>query len=309
MVKISVIIVNWNTKQLVLDCINSIKKYTKINTEIIVVDNASTDKSVEAIRVNHPDVLLIQNDKNLGFSRANNIGIKKSQGEYIALINSDVLFINDTLDILYNAINKNKNIGVIVPKLLNKDMSFQPSCREFPRLWNNFCQAFLLHRLFPKSSFIKESFIKNFDYNKTQSVNVVCGCFMLVRKEVIDQVGLLDEDFYFYGEDVEWCKRIKDGGWSIIYNPVVEIIHLGGASTSVDPIKFWIKLYNAQFLYWKKQRKLFFLLYSIKLIHVIIRIILYSFKMFKRPVVKDDQLKLRGYLYILKYLLTFKFLK
>jgi len=309
MIDVSIIIVNWNTKQLVLDCIRTIREKIHKTYEIIVVDNASTDGSQEAIKKKFKDIIIIENKENLGFSKANNIGIKISRGKYIAFVNSDVVLINNVLDLIINFLDKNENVGIIAPKIFNEDLSLQPNCREFPTLWMHFCQAFFLHRILPKLKIIKHSFLTNFDYNKIHFVQVVSGAFFITRKVIIDKCGGLDEEFYFYGEDVEFCKRIYDDGWDIIFYPEAQIIHYGGASSSKDPVKYWIKLFNAYFLYFKKQKKSIFLLFIIKIFHVLIRLIILNIKKITKKINSKELIKLKAQMEIFKYLISLKIFK
>ena len=249
---ISIIIISYNTKALLKQCIESFKKNEDIPFEIIVVDNASKDGSVDMVRRNYPDIKIIENSANIGFAKANNIGIRMSEGNYICLANSDTIVKNDTLISLYNRMKDNKDVGIIGPKLLNIDGTLQLSCKSFPSLWIFTKKALFLHRLFPKSLFWSEEEMPESSHNAESYVDAIAGAFLFVRKKAIDSVGLLDDRFFFYGEDIDWCKRFKLSGWRVMYSPNVAIFHIGGASSINNPIKFYTLLRKAKCYYLDK---------------------------------------------------------
>lgn len=276
MIDVSIIIVNWNTKDLLVDCINIIKDQIKtIKFEIIVVDNNSTDGSQSEIRKKFKDVLLITNDENLGFSKANNIGLKYTNGKYICLLNSDTAVLDNALDKMYAFMEQNKNTGILGPAILNDDQTVRKTCRTFPNLRTEFNWAFRLDKIFPNKKFSAMDLMTYFPHDKTLSVDVVPGSCMFIRKEVIDSEGMLDERFFFYAEDVDICIRYKKKGWNIIYFPDAKIIHYGGRSTSKAPLRFAKQLLIANIQYWKKHYgKLKLACYFlIKFLHYSIRLV------------------------------------
>lgn len=253
MCDVSVIIVNWNTKRHLLQCVNSlISSQSNCAQEIIVVDNASCDGSVGAIAGKFPEVKLIKNKENLGFSRANNIGIRASTGRYLCLINSDVVVLNGCIEKLMEFMDKNLSLGIAGPRILNPDRTLQISCRHFPSIWNNLCQSLGLNYLFPKSALFSEPFMKYWAHDAERGVDVLSGCFWMVRRKAIDEVGLLDEDFFIYGEDMDWCKRFHEAAWDVVFYPEAEAIHFGGASSSNSPIRFNVEMQKADLQYWRK---------------------------------------------------------
>jgi GT2 family glycosyltransferase len=253
MVDVSVIIVNRNTKQKLCDCLKSIfGQPNNYSLEVIVVDNASSDNSQLMIKSEFPSVHLIENEQNVGFARANNIGIKKSTGRYLALINSDVVVLKDCIEKLILRMDENADVGIAGPKILNADNSLQPSCRRFPSLWNNFCQAVGLEILFPRVSFFGGWSMKYSVPDSTKSVDALSGCFWMVRRKSLDDVGLLDERFFMYGEDLDWCKRFHESGWGVTFSPDSQAIHFGGASSACAPIKFYLEMQKADLQYWEK---------------------------------------------------------
>ena len=269
MIDISIIIISWNAKEYLLRCLNSIKKSKiLIKHEIIVLDNASEDGSQDIVENLFPEIKLIKSEINLGFAKANNVAIKESKAPYVCLINSDVEIDAGCIDKLYEYIQKNSSIGILGPKVLNKDGSLQKSFRNAPNIRNSLARALAIDSL---QVLLRRN---NEEQSIPKKVDVLTGCFWLIRREALEQIGLLDESFFIYGEDLDLCKRMWEGGWSVIYYPWVEIIHWGGASSSNAPIDFYIEQQRTNFQYWKKhhskaQQNLFI---CIAIIHHIIRI-------------------------------------
>lgn len=237
---ITVIIVNYNTKSLVINCLKSLftslKKYSdKSEYEVIVVDNGSSDNSVEEVKKYYPEVKLIINSDNLGFARANNQGIKIARGKYILLLNSDTEVDYDTLYNLYKYIDENDQVGVVGNKLVGRDGQIQPSAGFFPSLGKVFFWMTFIDDLPYLNKLIKPYHIetKSF-YKSSKFVDWVTAACMMVRKEAINKAGLLDEKIFMYGEEMEWCYRIKKAGYVIVYNSGSETLHLKGASGSGD---------------------------------------------------------------------------
>jgi GT2 family glycosyltransferase len=250
---VSVVIVNWNAMKYLRDCLNSLlHKESSYTQEIIVVDNASSDGSAEMVQRQFPQVNLIRNTDNLGFARANNIGIDKAGGRYICLVNPDVIVLDNCIENLMRFMDQNPRVGMAGPRILNPDRSLQISCRHFPGIWNNLCQSLGLNRLFPQSAFFSDWLMRYWDHNSIRNIDVLSGCFWMVRREAMSRVGLLDEDFFIYGEDIDWCKRFHNAGWDVIFYPKSEAIHVGGASSSQAPIRFYIEMQKADLHYWGK---------------------------------------------------------
>ena len=221
---VSIIIVSWNVKDLLLKCIESVLFFSKnINFEIIVVDNGSKDGTLEAIKHNFPNVKLISNKKNLGFAKANNQGIKESAGEYVLLLNPDTEFIEDTLYPVLKKMESDKKIGVLGCKLLNTDKTIQSSVRNFPSIQDILVIFFKINKIFPK--LLNKYLAHDFDYSKEQEVNQVMGAFFLVRKKVFEEIGLLGEKYFIWFEEVDFCRRVMQNGWKVLYHPNVKIIH------------------------------------------------------------------------------------
>lgn len=250
---ISVIIVAWNTQKCLVNCLRSLlEDHAGYSQEIIVVDNGSSDGSVETVESEFPHVKLVRNSENLGFAKANNIGIRASTGRYVCLVNSDVIVLDGCVGKLMEFMDQNPNIGMAGPRVLNPDRTLQVSCRHFPTIWNNLCQAFGLNKVFPKSEFFSDWFMDYWNHDSIRSVDVLSGCFWMVRRKALDEVGLLDEDFFIYGEDIDWCKRFHEAGWDMMFYPEAEAIHFGGASSSNAPIRFFLEMQKADLQYWRK---------------------------------------------------------
>lgn len=243
---ISIILVNWNTKQLLLQCLESITEDCKnINAEIIISDNASTDGSVEAVQSRYPEAKIVKNKTNLGFALGNNVAIKHAKGDFICLVNTDVKVTKNCFSRLIHFIDENPKCGIVGPKVLNGDSTHQISTRRDLTLLRTLARTFGLDYIFPSITF--------YPTNKTQTVDVLGGCFWVIRRSALEQVGVLDETFFFYGEDRDYCKRMRNKGWEICYYPKAQIYHYQGSSSSKkDPFRYYLLLENASLLYWRK---------------------------------------------------------
>lgn len=278
---VSVVIVSWNARDYLAECLESLKGdvYEGL-IETIVVDNASTDDSVEMVRQQFPDVKLICNAENLGFSKANNIGIRQCVGEYIALVNSDVHVLKDCITNLVAYCQNQPATGLVGPFIIGSDGKQQRSCRGAPSLWNMLCRALSLDVVFPHSRWFNGYFLGHWDHRTTASVDILSGCFWLAPRRALDDVGLLDESFFIYGEDMDWCKRFRDAGWDVVFVPQAKAIHYGGASSANSPIRFFVEKQKADIQYWRKHhsRIAVAVYYAISLLHHGLRIAGYSLK-------------------------------
>lgn len=231
--ELSVIIINYKTKEMTINCIDSVYEshMQGIEYEVIVVDNASNDGSIEAVALRFPEAIIIQNNENLGFSKANNIGMHRAKGNYILLLNSDTIVEQNTLSKSLKFIKARPRVGALGCKVVLENGQLDAACkRSFPTPANGFYHALKLDIRFPKNERFGEYNLTFVNENKIFSVDCVMGAYMLVPKSVIDQVGMLDEDYFMYGEDIDWCYRIKQGGYQIIYYPEVRIFHYKKAS-------------------------------------------------------------------------------
>lgn len=250
---ISVVIVAWNAKRYLELCLESLASAPPRRTmEVIVVDNASADGSVEMIETKFPWVNLIKSPENLGFSKGNNVAIRQAQGRYIALVNPDVIVFPGCLDALADFLDQNPKVGNVGPRVLNPDMSLQSTCRRFPTLWNNFCSASGLSTRFTNSRFFAGEHMLYFPHDRTLAVDVIVGCFSFIRREAFDSVGLLDEDLFMYGDDVDWCRRARNAGWEVVFYPGAQAIHDRGKTTAPYPVRFAVAQQRSVLHYWSK---------------------------------------------------------
>src|SRR3989339_646309 len=230
-INVSICLVNHNAKALTYDCIDSIYAKTKVPFEIILVDNNSEDKSVLEIKNKHPEIKIINNEKNVGFAAANNQAIRQAVGKYVILLNNDTILKNNALDLMVDYMEKRKNIGILTCKLFEPSGNIQRNCRAFPLspLDTFFGRASILSRVFPNNPITKHNLSLEWDYNSAKSVEWVSGAAMMIRKAVIDKLGMLDENYYIYWEDTDYCKRVKDNNWEIWFLPTAEILHFTGS--------------------------------------------------------------------------------
>ena len=251
---ISVIIVNYNVREFLNNALISLTKALEgYSAEIFVVDNASDDGSVELVQRNFPDVHLIANTSNVGFAKANNQALSLSKGKYLLLLNPDTLVQENTFENLLSFFSAHADAGMLGCKILNPDGSLQLSCRRsFPTPWTAFTKTFGLSTLFPKSKLFARYNLTYLDPDQTYEVDAVSGSFMMVTRDVYDKIGGLDETFFMYGEDLDWCFRVQRSGRKVYYVPAVSIIHYKGESTKRSDIDELNVFYNAMRLFVRK---------------------------------------------------------
>lgn len=245
---------NYNVKSYLEQALRSIVKALKnIPSEIIIVDNASTDGSQAMVRSRFPQIRLIANTENRGFARANNQALKEATGRYVCLINPDTLVREDTFRECLDYMESHPKVGMTGCKILNPDGSLQLACRRsYPTPWVGFTKAVGLSSLFPKSRFFGRYNLTYLDPEETAEVEAISGSFMFVRRKAVDEAGFLDEAFFLYGEDLDWCYRIRKAGWTIIYLPVTQIIHYKGRSAKEAPFDNLRIFYSAMRLFVRK---------------------------------------------------------
>ena len=240
---VSVIIVNWNTKELLRDCLSSVYEHAgNIDYEIIVIDNASTDGSASMVKNDFRQVILIKNSDNRGFATANNQGMTVAKGRYVLLLNSDTIVLDNSIANTVRFADENPRAAVTGCRVLNPDRTLQRTCFMFPSILNMLLSITYLYKLFPKSRFFGREQMTWWGRNDVRQVDVVTGCFMLVRRKAIEQAGMMDEQFFMYGEETDWCYRFRQKGWKVMFAPVGEIIHFGGQSTAQKPVAMIVQL-------------------------------------------------------------------
>jgi GT2 family glycosyltransferase len=235
---ISIVIVNYNAKDFLEKCLRAVFQEMKgVDFEVWLVDNASKDDSLEMVRREFPEVRIIANKENVGFAKANNQAIEKAKGRYIFLLNPDTILLDENLKELVGFLEEHPEAGACGPLVLNNDGSMQRQCkRGDPTFWTSFTYYSGLWRLFPESQWWRKTFGRYFVLDKPDDeaceVDQLSGAAMIVKKEAIDKIGPMSEDYVMYWEDVDWCFRIRAGGWKIYYVPLARITHYGGASGS-----------------------------------------------------------------------------
>lgn len=251
--RVSVVIVVWNAKKYVLECLDSLREHcATVCSEVIVVDNASTDGTPDLVAELYPEFKLIRNQENLGFAKANNIGIAASSGEYVCLVNSDVKFLDNCISPMLDYLSRNPSVGMVGPQMLAADGTVWRSTMRFPTIWNHFSRALGLDIAFKRSRRFGGLLMSDFDHRSTTPVEVLNGWFVVVRRSAIEKVGLLDPQFFMYGEDVDWCYRFHRAGEGVVFFAETGAIHHGGASSSHAPLRFYLELYRATWQYWRK---------------------------------------------------------
>jgi GT2 family glycosyltransferase len=230
MVDISICIVSLNCWGVLKNCLDSLRaSYPAIDREIILVDNASSDGTPEKIRANFPEVQLVQNKYNVGFTKATNQAIALSSGRYILWLNPDTILRPDTLHKMYRFMEANPKVGIVGPKVLNPDGTFQPQCRRgMPTPLASLYYFLKLHRLWPQSPVIGQYLLTYLPVENTNQVDAVSGCCLMARREVWRDIGALDENIFGFGEDIDWCVRAKQVGWEVWYYPESVLIHIKG---------------------------------------------------------------------------------
>ncbi|WP_435922655.1 glycosyltransferase family 2 protein [Paenibacillus sp. DYY-L-2] len=254
---LSIIIVSYNTCRLTVDCLESVYgSETVYSYEVIVVDNASKDDSVQAIQESFPQVRLIANNDNTGFAKANNQAMEIAQGRYVLLLNSDTIVQKDTFQTMIAYMDGHPDLGAAGCKIILPDGTLDKACRRgFPTPSASFYYAFGFSKLFPANPRFNQYQLGYKDPNETYPIDCLVGAFMLVRQETIRQVGRLDETFFMYGEDIDWCYRIKQAGWGIHYHPATYIVHYKGASSRRKPFKIIYEFHRAMWVFHRKHYK------------------------------------------------------
>lgn len=252
--KLSIVIVNYNVKHFLDQCLLSVRKAIDgIDAEVFVVDNNSVDGSVKMLREKYPDIRLIANKTNTGFSKANNQAIRESKGEYVLLLNPDTVVEDDTFKKVIAFMDKHPEAGGLGVKMIDGKGNFLPeSKRGLPTPDVAFFKIFGLSRLFPKSRIFGKYHLGFLDKDKIHEVEVLSGAFMLLRKETLDKTGLLDEEFFMYGEDIDLSYRITQAGYRNYYFPETRIIHYKGESTKKSSINYVIVFYRAMAIFARK---------------------------------------------------------
>jgi N-acetylglucosaminyl-diphospho-decaprenol L-rhamnosyltransferase len=255
---LSIVIVSWNVGELLRRCLLSIEgslssgRGGRLSTQLIVVDNASSDGSAEMIATEFPQVELVANERNLGFTGANNQGIAISDGRYVLLLNPDTEIVGDALAEMVGYMDDQSQVGALGPKLLHGDGRVQSSRRRFPGFQTAFLEGTFLQQWFPNSPVLERYYVLDRADDEVQEVDWVVGACLLMRRTALDQVGPLDEMFFMYSEEMDWCYRVKERGWKVVYLPTAQVIHHEGKSSEqVLPVKH-VQFQRSKVLFFKK---------------------------------------------------------
>lgn len=245
MVNLSVIILSYNTKEMLRKCLIALQaeiaKDTKTKYEVIVVDNASTDGSLPMIEEEFPTVIRIQNKSNVGFAKGNNPGVRVAKGEYVLFLNSDAILEKQTeeypLRFLLSFMDDHPQAGALTCRVNLSNGEIDDAChRGFPTPWNSLCHFSGLGKLFPYSKLINGYHLGYQHLNQVHEIDALAGAFMLVRRKAGDQIGWWDEDYFFYGEDLDFCYELKQKGWKIFFVPDVTVVHYKGVSSGIKDV-------------------------------------------------------------------------
>lgn len=289
-IDLSIIIVSYNVSSLLRNCLLSIYEHQDtLSFEIFVVDNASNDDSVQMVADEFPEVNLIVNTKNKGFAAANNQAISQASGQYTLLLNPDTVVVSGALGRLVKVLDENPQVGIVGPKLLNKDGTLQPSCYSFPNLINYSIYSFASYRLIPKQSRVLPLFLESWDHSYSADIRgFLLGAAIAVRSSLWERVGILDESFFVYGEEKDLCYRAIQAGYKIHFDPVAQIVHHGGQSSKTVERESLIYLYDSlsRFIYLYYSGWYAALLVGILYLGLLAKYVLFSFR--------DTLARLRG---------------
>lgn len=231
MIDLSILIVNWNVRDLLRRCLSSVFAHWQTRKmEVIVVDNGSTDGSREMVRTEFPQVHLIANPDNRGFTAANNQGLSVARGRYVLLLNPDTEVVGNALEVMVAFADAHPDVGVVGPQLLNPDGTVQSSRRRFPTLATALFESTWLQPYAPRR-LLRRYYVLDRSDDEVQEVDWVTGAALMARREAIGQVGPLDEGFFMYSEELDWCRRFREAGWRVVYLPTARVIHHEGKSS------------------------------------------------------------------------------
>ncbi len=251
-IDLSIIIVSWNVSRLLYDCLQSVAvNKGALAVEVIVVDSASSDDTPEMIVREFPWVYLIACDENVGFPRGNNMGMERANGRFILLLNPDTQIVGNALQNMVTYLETHLETGMIGPQLLNSDGTVQSSRRRFPTLRTAFFESTWFEPVAPKS-ILRRFYMQDVDDDETSQVDWVVGACMMTRQEIVKGVGGMDEAYFMYSEELDWCRRIKQAGWDVIYLPEAKVVHHYGKSSDQAVTHRHINFNRAKLRYFRK---------------------------------------------------------
>lgn len=250
---VSVVIVNWNTRDLLHQTLTTLHRETTGTTfETIVVDNGSEDGSADLVRREWPQVTLIASPTNLGFAGGNNLGLRRCRGRHVLLLNSDTIILPNTLGPMARFLDAHPEAGCVGCLHHNEDLTLQRSTGDFPNYVEDGLFYTDLYRLPPVRAYLRRHYIWWGDHDRVREVDWVNGACMMVRREVVEQIGGLDEGYFIYAEEVDWCYCMRRAGWRVYFTPEAEVIHLGGKAMDRVPARRLVLKYTGQYRFYKK---------------------------------------------------------
>ena len=253
---LSIVIISWNVRELLRLCLDSIQESLRgekregLLVETIIFDNGSTDGSADMVREDFPRVHLMESEVNLGFTKGNNLAIGQSEGRYILLLNPDTEVVGDALGTMVAYMEAHPRVGALGPQLLNPDGTTQSSRRRFPTLATAFLESTVLQPWFQGSRILKRYYLLDRLDEEIQPVDWVVGAALLIRRQALHQVGPLDEEFFMYSEELDWCYRLKAQGWEVVYLPTAQVVHQEGRSSE--------QVLPARHIHFQRSKVLFF---------------------------------------------------
>lgn len=254
---VSVIIVNWNTRDLLRNCLKSIYEHGgQIDFRVIVIDNASNDGSAGMVKKDFPQVTLVENSENRGYAAACNQGIRTAGGRYVLILNSDTLICGSAIEKTVRYADEHPEAAVVGCQVWENPKKVQMTCFGFPSVLNLFLDAFALNRIFKQNRFFGREWMLWWGRDSEREVDVISGSFMFVRHEAIDKVGLMDEDYFLYYEETDWCYRLSKAGWKMLFWPGARIIHCHGGrnSSKQEAVKMFVQMQKSCLIFFKKHR-------------------------------------------------------
>ena len=300
---LTVIIVSWNCREDLAACLASLPgANTATSVQIVVVDNASGDGTVAMVEASFPHVRLVKNAENVGFAAANNQALKMSRSRYLLLLNPDTIVHPGAFDVLVRFMDHHPDAWCAGPALANTNGTLQRTGVRFPSLWNIFCESLLLDRMFPMGRLFGAHRELYTDPSKLRKVDYVQGAALLVRQEVIERIGGLDENFFMYFEEADWCYRMRESGGSVFYVPEATVVHLGGETFGHYDERRLVWYHQSLFLFYRKHydRHARFLLRPLIIFRSLIRVIVWTGVFLGRPVYRAaSRSSLKGYVRVL----------
>ena len=260
MVDLSIIIVSWNVRDLLARCLDSIAEDlgrpaaggVPLDYEVIVVDNGSVDGSIDMLRESFPWVRLVVNERNAGFTRANNQGLALSRGRHLLLLNPDTEILGDALQRMVHYLDAHPEVGILGPQLLHPDGRVQSSRRRFPAYATGFVESTILQRWLPRHPLLRRYYVEDVDDGQTQEVDWVVGACMMIRRRAFEEVGPLDERFFMYSEELDYAHRLKGVGWRVVYLPEARVIHHEAGSSGQVAAQRLILFHTSKVQFYEK---------------------------------------------------------